>query len=165
MPSATGFATARKGWHPAQFNSGKAENGFSDRMEDMTQKKRKPVVVVHMDVRKLKPEPETNLPSVSKARLEKLITEAVVDAYTEQEQAVGFLTMIQDHLVLPFSVNILDVEAVVEKVDMTRDGRIVAVCRRENIRQRIGILDLALPTPPPTGAEWIAAYHHWRRGF
>jgi Calcium binding len=165
VPSATGFATARKGWHPAQFNSGKEENGFSDRMEDMTQKKRKPVVVVHMDVRKLKPEPETNLPSVSKARLEKLIAEAVVDAYTEQEQAVGFLTMIQDHLVLPFSVNILGVEAVVEKVDMTRDGRIVAVCRRENIRQRIGILDLALPTPPPTGAEWIAAYHHWRRGF
>jgi hypothetical protein len=62
-------------------------------MEDMTQKQHKPVVV-HMDVRKLKPEPETNLPSVSKARLEKLIAEAVVDAYTEQEQAVGFLTMI-----------------------------------------------------------------------
>jgi hypothetical protein len=70
-------------------------------MEDMTQKKRKPEVVVHMNVRKLKPEPETNLPSVSKARLEKLIAEAVVDAYTEQEQVVGFLTMIQDHPVLP----------------------------------------------------------------
>src|ERR1019366_5723020 len=104
----------------------------------MTQKKREPLMVVHMDVRKLKPEPDTNLPSVSKARLEKLIAEAVVDAYTEQEQAVGFLTMIQDHLVLPFSVNILGVEAVVEKVDMTRDGRIVAVCRRDNVRQRIG---------------------------
>jgi Calcium binding len=133
-------------------------------MEDMTQKQHKPVVV-HMDVRKLKPEPETNLPSVSKARLEKLIAEAVVDAYTEQEQAVGFLTMIQDHLVLPFAVNILGVEAVVEKVEMTRDGRVVAVCRRNNVRQRIGILDLGLPTPTPAGAEWIAAYHHWSRGF
>ena len=104
----------------------------------MTQKKREPLMVVHMDVRKLKPEPETNLPSVSKARLEKLIAEAVVDAYTEQEQAVGFLTMIQEHLVLPFSVNILGVEAVVEKVEMTRDGRVEAVCRRDNVRQRIG---------------------------
>jgi calcium binding protein len=122
-------------------------------------------MVVHMDVRKLKPGPETNLPSVSKARLEKLIAEAVVDAYTEQEQAVGFLTMIQDHLVVPFSVKILGVDVVVEKVDMTRDGRIVAVCRRENVRQRIGILDLALPTPAPAGAEWIAAYRHWSRGF
>ena len=131
----------------------------------MTQKKREPSMVVHMNVRKLKPERETNHPPVSKARLEKLIAEAVVDAYTEQEQAVGFLTMIQDHLVLPFSVNILGVEAVVEKVDMTRDGRIVAVCRRDNIRQRIGILNLPLPTPTPGGAEWIAAYQHWRRGF
>ena len=169
MPSATGSATTRKSWHPARYNKpfskGKEANGFSDRVKDMTQKKRKPVVVVHMDVRKLKPEPETNLPSVSKARLKKLIAEAVVDAYTEQEQAVGFLTMIQEHLVLPFSVNILGVEAVVEKVDMTRDGRIVAVCRRDKIRQRIGILDLALPTPTPAGAEWIAAYHHWSRGF
>ena len=43
----------------------------------------------------------------------------------------GFLTVIQDHLVLPFSVNILGVEAVVKKVDMTRDGRIVAICRRD----------------------------------
>jgi hypothetical protein len=132
--------------------------------KDMTQKTHKPVVV-HMDIRKLKPEPETNLPSVSKARLEKLIEEAVVDAYTEQEQEVGLLTMIQEHLVVPFSVDILGVEVIVEKVDMTRDGRIVAVCRRNNIRQRIGILDLVLPTPAPAGAEWIAAYHHWRRGF
>ena len=90
------------------------------------------LVAVHMDVRKLKPEPETNLPSFSKAKLEKLIEEAVVDAYTEEEQAVGFLTMIQEHLALPFSVNVLGVEAVVEKVDMTRDGQIVAICRREN---------------------------------
>ena len=130
----------------------------------MTPKKHEPVVV-HMDIRKLKPEPETNLPSVSKARLEKLIAEAVVDAYTEQEQEVGLLTMIQEHLVVPFSVNILGVEAIVEKLDMTRDGRIVAVCRRDNRRQRIGILDVVLPKPAPAGAEWIAAYHHWRRGF
>ena len=46
----------------------------------MTQENNKPVHV-RMDVRKLKPEPETNLPSLSKAKLEKLIEEAVVDAY------------------------------------------------------------------------------------
>ena len=130
----------------------------------MTQKRSKPVVV-HMDIRKLKPEPETNLPTLSKARLEALIEEAIVDAYGEDEQKVGLLTMIQEHLSLPFSVNILGVEAVVEKVDMTRDGRIVAVCRRDGAKQRIEILDLPLPKPAPTGAEWIAAYSYWRRGF
>ena len=66
---------------------------------------------------------------------------------------------------LPFSVSIMGVEAVVEKVDRSRDGRIVAVCRRDGVRQRIEILDLPLPKPTPAGAEWIAAYSHWRRGF
>jgi hypothetical protein len=129
----------------------------------MTQEQSKPVVV-HMDIRKLKPEPETNLPSLSKARLKALIEEAVVDAYGDEEQTGGFFAMIEEHLALPFSVSILGVEAVVEKVDMTRDGRI-AVCKRDGVKQRIEILDLALPKPIPAGAEWIAAYSHWRRGF
>jgi hypothetical protein len=130
----------------------------------MTPKQSKPVVV-HMDIRKLKPEPETNLPVLSKAKLEALIEEAIVDAYGEDEQKVGLFTMIQEHLSLPFSVNILGVEAVVEKVDMTRDGRIVAVCQRDGMKQRIEILDLSLPKPAPAGAEWIAAYSYWRKGF
>jgi len=87
----------------------------------MTHLNTKPVVV-HMDVRKLKGKPDTNLPSFSKAKLEKLIEQAVVDAYTEEKQAVGFLTMMEDHLALPFSTNILNVDVVVEKLDMARDG-------------------------------------------
>ncbi len=130
----------------------------------MTQKQSSPVVV-HMDIRKLKPEPETNLPSLTKAKLEALIEEAAVDAYGDDEQKVGLLTMMQEHLALPFSVRILGIEATVEKVDMTRDGRIVAVCQRNGIWQRIEILDLPLPKPAPAGAEWIAAYSYWRRGF
>ena len=130
----------------------------------MTRKHSKPVVV-HMDIRKLKPEPETNLSSLSKAKLDALIEEAVVDAYGDEEQAVGFFTMLEEHLALPFTVSILGVEAVVEKVDMTRDGRIVAVCRREGVKLRIEILDLPLPKPTTVGAEWIAAYSYWRRGL
>jgi hypothetical protein len=88
-----------------------------------------------------------------------------VDAYGEEEKVGGFLTMMEEHLALPFSANILGVDVVVEKVDMTRGGHIVAICRRDGIRQRIGILDLPLPTPAPAGTEWVAAYRHWRRGF
>ena len=77
----------------------------------------------------------------------------------------AFFAMIEEHHALPFSVSILGVEAVVEKVDMTRDGRIVAVCKRNGVKQRIEIPDLPLPKPIPAGAEWIAAYSHWRRGF
>jgi hypothetical protein len=130
----------------------------------MTKRPSKPVVV-HMDIRKLKSEPTTNLPALSKIKLEALIEEAIVDAYGEDEKKVGLLTMIQEHLSLPFSMSILGVEAVVEKVDMTRDGRIVAVCRRDKAKQRFEILDPPLPKPAPAGAEWIAAYNYWRKGF
>jgi len=130
----------------------------------MTQKQIKPVVV-HMDIRKLKLDPETNLPSLSNAKLEALIEEAVVEAYGDEEQTGGFFTMIEEHLALPFTVNILGAATVMEKVDMTRDGRIVAVCRREGVKQRIEILDLPRPKPTPAGAEWIAAYSYWRRGL
>ena len=122
----------------------------------MTQKQSKRAVV-QLDIRKLKRKPEGNLPSLSKARLEALIEEAVVDAYGDEEQTGGFFTMIEEHLALPFSVNILGVETVVEKVDMTRDCRIVAVCKRGGVKQRIEILDLPLSKPIPAGAEWIAA--------
>jgi len=130
----------------------------------MTQKQSKRAVV-QLDTRKLKRKPEGNLPSLSKARLEALIEEAVVDAYGDEEQTGGFFTMIEEHLALPFSVSILGVETVVEKVDMTPDCRIVAVCKRGGVKQKIEILDLPLPNPAPAGAEWIAAYRHWRRGF
>jgi hypothetical protein len=120
---------------------------------------------VRMDIRKLKPEPETNLPALSNAKLEALVDEATVDAYGEEEQKVGLLTMIQAHLVLPFALSLLRVEATVEKVTMTRDGRIVAVCQRDGMQQRIDVLDLPLPKPAPAGAEWIATYSYWRRGL
>jgi hypothetical protein len=118
--------------------------------------------VLHL--RTLKGEIGTSLPSLSRARLTQLIAAAVLDAYTEEEQAAGFLTMIEEHLALPFPVKILGVDADVEKVDMTLDGQIVATCRHGKTRQKIPIMDLPLPPPTPAGVEWIAAYRHWRLG-
>jgi len=101
---------------------------------------------------------------VSAARLDRLIAEAVVDAYGEDEQRVGFYTMLEDHLALPFKTEILGVEVTVQSVDLTEDDQIVAVCRRGRERQSIPILALPLPDPPPAGAEWIQAYRRWARG-
>lgn len=115
-------------------------------------------------MRKVKTAAEKNLPSLSQARLKELIEEAVVVAYTEEEQIVGLLTMIEEHLALPFSAKILGVEVEVEKVDMTLDSHIVDICRRGNTRQKVAILDLPLSVPAAASAEWIAAYRRWRRG-
>jgi hypothetical protein len=117
-----------------------------------------------LHLRKMKGESGTNLPSLSNARLKELIEQAIVDAYGEEEQVGGFFTMIEEYLALPFRVKVLGVDADVERVDMTLDGQIVAICRRGKTRQKIPILDLPLPTPAPAGVEWIVAYRHWRRG-
>jgi hypothetical protein len=50
---------------------------------------------------------------------------------------------------------------VVRGVDLTPDGRIVALCSRDRTRQAIGILELPLPTSGPEGSEWIEAYRQW----
>ena len=93
-----------------------------------------------------------------------MIEEAIVDAYGESEQTVGFYTMLEDNLAVPFRTEILGVEVTVERVDMTDDEQIVAVCKRSKSRQRVPILELPLPDPPPAGAEWIDAFRRWARG-
>jgi hypothetical protein len=57
--------------------------------------------------------------------------------------------------------SVLGVDVAVIGVDLTDTDHIVAICTREGQRQRIGLLDLPLPEPPPSGAEWIEAYRHW----
>lgn len=101
---------------------------------------------------------------ISKRRLESLVEEATVDAYGEAEQAGGFFTMIEEHLRVPFSTTVLGVEVVVTKVDMTEADEIVVICQHGRDKQRISILELPLPSPPPAGAEWIAAYRYWQKG-
>lgn len=97
-------------------------------------------------------------------RLEEMIEEATVDAYTESEQACGFCTMIEQELALPFDTTVLGVTVSVKRVDITEADEVVAVCYRGRERQAIPILRLPLPTPPPAGSEWIEAYRRWARG-
>jgi hypothetical protein len=98
------------------------------------------------------------------AQLDELIEEATVDCYDEEEQASGFLAVIDDNLALPFKTRILGAEASVAAVVMDEVGRIKAVCERSGEQQRIDLIDLPLPSPPPSGAEWIAAYRRWVEG-
>jgi hypothetical protein len=92
--------------------------------------------------------------------LDAMVEEATVDAYNDDEQLTGLFTMMEDHLVVPFTSTVLGVEVNVKRVDLT-EGGIVAIWVRDGSRQKIDVLDLPLPTPPPAGAEWIEAYRHW----
>jgi hypothetical protein len=99
-----------------------------------------------------------------KAKLIALIEEAIVDAYGESEQRVGFYTLLDERLETPLNTEILGVAVTVERIDMTDDEQIVALCRSGRTRQWIPILELPLPNPRPGGAEWIEAYRSWAAG-
>lgn len=100
----------------------------------------------------------------SRKELEALIAEATVDAYDEDEQLTGFLTMIEDHLNLPFQTKVLGMQVTVERIDLNEASQLVAICSAHGARQAIGVLDLPLPRPAPEGAQWIAAYCRWATG-
>ncbi len=106
----------------------------------------------------------TGRSSFSKARLDELIEQAIVDCYNESEQVTGLYTMIENNLALPFKTTVLGVPVSVDRIHLTRQEEIVAVCRRGGVRQTVPLLDLPLPSPPPAGTEWIAAYRHWLGG-
>ena len=97
-------------------------------------------------------------------RLTALIDEATVNCYNDSEAVVGFFTMIDEHLDVPFETVVLGVDVKVTAVELTQREEIVAVCVRGSERQRVPVCDLPMPSPPPSGAEWIEAYRHWTTG-
>ncbi len=97
------------------------------------------------------------------AELDALIEEATVDAYNDHEQITGLFTMLDEHLAVPFDTELLGIAVTVQKVDLSVEHEIVAICRRGGHKQAIPILDLPLPARRPDGAEWIDAYRRWRR--
>ncbi len=77
--------------------------------------------------------------SLSPSRLERMISETIVDCYNDSEQAMGFFNMIEEKLLLPFTTTVLGIQVTVEKIDLNEAGEIVAVCARGPERQRIPI--------------------------
>jgi hypothetical protein len=110
------------------------------------------------------PAPAPGTPArLNVARLEQPVEDATVDAHDESEQRLGFYTMMENELALPFTTLVLGVEVTVGRIDLTEADEIVAICTRGRTRQAISIVELPLPVPLPRGAEWIEAYRRWRR--
>lgn len=106
-----------------------------------------------------------SVPKFSEAELRELIQEATVDCYDDEEQIMGLSCMIEENLDMPFETEVLGVPVTVDSIQHIRSREIVAICRNGKKRQAISLADLPLPSPPPEGAEWIAAYRHWASMF
>ena len=99
--------------------------------------------------------------TLSRRELATLVDEATVDTYDDHEQVPALFTAVEENLAVPFGTLVLGVEVTVRGVDLSRDGRIVALCTRDGFRQTIGLLDLPLPDPVPAGAERVEAIRHY----
>jgi Calcium binding len=64
---------------------------------------------------------------MSKAELAAMAEEATVDAYGDDEQAMGFHAMIVDSLKVPFVTSVLGVEVTVEHIGLGEDNSILVV--------------------------------------
>ena len=55
---------------------------------------------------------------LGKYRLDRLVEEAIIDAYGESEQRVGLLSMLQMNLACPFVTEVLGTAVSVERIDL-----------------------------------------------
>ncbi len=100
---------------------------------------------------------------VTDDQLEALIEEAIVDAYDEYKQRIGFLTMIQDNISVPFKAKLNGDEVTVIEIDGT-DRVIKAIIKENGKKYPVDILDLEIDPSTVKGGEWIMAYRKWEGG-
>src|SRR5262245_42902541 len=78
--------------------------------------------------RRRQPHPRSARRRIALSRLDAMIDEAIVDAYTESEQAVGFHATLDQQLHCPFETIVLGTTVTVRKIEVTAAGNIVAIC-------------------------------------
>ncbi len=105
-------------------------------------------------------------PVTDPERLQELIEEATVDAYGEDEQHTGLLTMIGDNVVCPFKAKIIGEEVKATAFEHPESGYgLKVMCRYKGETYPIDITSLEWIDPLPEGFEWIEAYFEWLKGF
>lgn len=105
-------------------------------------------------------------PITDPERLSELIEEATIDAYGDEEQHTGLLTMIEDNVVCPFKAKLIG--EVVEITDFVWPDSGLGLkvkCTHKGKTHLIDITSLEWTDPLPEGFEWIEVYFEWRRGF
>jgi hypothetical protein len=101
-------------------------------------------------------------PQFSKRKLQALVDEVTADCYNTSEKTTGFYTMIDERLELPCAVVAGGVPMTLERIKVTEDDAIEAVCATDRHRQNTPVLELKFVAPLPAGYEWVEAYRLWK---
>lgn len=99
------------------------------------------------------------------ALVEREIEEAIVDAYTHDEQAAGVICHVENELTVPFRAVVLGDEVTVVEVKWAEGGGfgLDLVVQRNGGRHRIEARSVNLLPPYPKGHLALAAYLKWSR--
>lgn len=97
-------------------------------------------------------------------RLAKLLEEATVDCYDEEEEFSGVFSTLVDNLEFPLQAkamgNVVEVVGLDGNQSSPRRG-ILAIVRQGEQEYRVGLSELELIDPDPVSAEWLAMYQYW----
>ena len=100
-------------------------------------------------------------------KIQAALQEAIVDAYGDDEQHTGLLTVIQDELQFPFKAKVLGEVLQVVGMKWPEDDAygLDLVCERNGHQQRIEARSVELIKPLPQGHLCLAAYLDWKQRF
>ncbi|PIY80454.1 MAG: hypothetical protein COY80_02875 [Candidatus Pacebacteria bacterium CG_4_10_14_0_8_um_filter_42_14] len=94
--------------------------------------------------------------------LDQLIEEATVDCYDEEECRIGFFTMFEDNLQMPFAATIGGRKISVIKIDC--DGKMIKVLVQDELGQIwVDILDIEVGEKV-RGLNWLNVYRKREQG-
>ncbi len=98
--------------------------------------------------------------------LRELIEEATIDAYGDEEEHAGLLTMIDDNLELPFKAKMIGETVEVTEVVWPEYGLgLKFMCISKGKEHIVDATSLEWTEPLPEGIEWVEAYFEWLKGF
>ncbi len=97
-------------------------------------------------------------------RLQALLAEATLDCYDEEEEFMGVLCALEDHLNFPLQAKAFEDPVEIIGLDMRHSGPrrgILARVRKGSREYPIGLAELEFADLDPVSAEWLAMYRYW----
>ncbi len=98
-------------------------------------------------------------------KVREALEDATVDAYGEDEQHTGLLTVTQDELLFPFRAKVLGDDVEIVDMEWPEDDEygLDLVCERNGQRHRVEARSVDLLETLPDGHLYLAAYLMWKR--
>lgn len=95
--------------------------------------------------------------------LDKLIDDAMVDSYGDDEQRYAMIVSVEEHVECPFQAKVMGEPVTVIAWQEPEHGYgLKAVCRYKGGEHLVDLTTLEFVRPHPEGYEWIEAYDRWR---